>query len=470
MKKIHKEAMQTVHDQEGNHSGLYSFMQHKHLEMLQDMRKQSREMTRLKRKFELSQREKEQLVRERDRLRAQQEMLMSERAPLLQENISECNKKLIQSTASMETQIAELKDRAETEHSEKNQALEERSTRVQERLNGFMEQYELREKHFQSVLKSTQLELELEQARLKRQSQVAEEAKAKTDLLKAQVGTFAQTEAELRKQLNVYVEKFQQVEEALSKSNSLFQVFRNEMEAMAKRGDRLEKVNQAIRVKCDTMNKNLLEMAEERTSQQRELEGANKKITKLESLCRALHAERSNLTKKGSAEECLANSEVSRSNPSVNASTTTTTATAPSTTTTNSTSAVLMNGMKKVITDKDRGRRSTTTNKGLLINGQDATVGQHGDSLVVDVAMPRGPDGPTLDRSSTPHVRGNDGIGGGGGGGGGSHSHVPSTQGNRQGGFAPGGRPVATPGRLRQKQKRQQLQLFLQRCEHQQLQ
>jgi hypothetical protein len=48
--------------------------------------------------------------------------------------------------------------------------------------------------------------------------------------LKEQVETFTKTEAELRKQLNVYVDKFKQVEETLNKSNELFLSFRKEME------------------------------------------------------------------------------------------------------------------------------------------------------------------------------------------------------------------------------------------------
>lgn len=48
--------------------------------------------------------------------------------------------------------------------------------------------------------------------------------------LKEQVETFTKTETELRKQLNVYVDKFKQVEETLNKSNELFLTFRKEME------------------------------------------------------------------------------------------------------------------------------------------------------------------------------------------------------------------------------------------------
>lgn len=68
---------------------------------------------------------------------------------------------------------------------------------------------------------------------------------------------------ELRSQLNVYIEKFKQVEDTLNNSNDLFLTFRKEMEQMTKKAKKLEKENATVRAKCDTMNRNLLEMAEE---------------------------------------------------------------------------------------------------------------------------------------------------------------------------------------------------------------
>lgn len=138
-----------------------------------------------------------------------------------------------------------------------------RFVRLHEKFQGFLEQYEVREKHFNSVVRSKDLELQLAQAKLEQQRQVAQQESAKVELLKSQLNAFSNTEAELRKQLNVYVDKFMQVEETLNKSNSLFQTFRKEMEAMSKKGNSLERVNLAIRTKCDTMNRNILEMAEE---------------------------------------------------------------------------------------------------------------------------------------------------------------------------------------------------------------
>ncbi|KAF9359971.1 hypothetical protein BGX26_010899 [Mortierella sp. AD094] len=327
MKKIHKEISQVVNGQE-DHVGKVNFMQRKYLEMFQEMRKQERDHVRLRKKCELLQREKDLLHREKERLQKSNDILVMERSQLLEEHqVDELStvklnnlclklenlcrqiyrenrhiKKDVQQrtdqiSGSFEKAIAQFKEKVEQDIAERQKLMDENDSLLRDKFQGFLEQYDVREKHFNSVVKSKDLELELAQAKLEQQRKLAQQETAKVELLKSQLSAFTKTEAELRKQLNVYVEKFKQVEETLNKSNSLFQSFRREMEAMSKKGASLEKVNLAIRAKCDTMNKNILEMAEERTKHQQALDVANKNRTKLEALCRALHAEKSVLRK-----------------------------------------------------------------------------------------------------------------------------------------------------------------------------
>ncbi|KAG0208745.1 hypothetical protein BGX28_000366 [Mortierella sp. GBA30] len=322
MKKIHKEISQVVNGQE-DHLGKVAFMQRKYLEMFQDMRKQERDHLKLKKKFELLQREKDLLIREKERLQKGNNLLLAERNQLLEERhgdkislakssnlcrkledlcrqIHSDNRRIKeevhqhtnQISGTFEKAIVEFKDKVEQDIAEKQRLINENDSSFRDKFEGFLEQYDVRERHFNSVVKSKDLELQLAQAKLEQQTQVAQQESAKVELLKSQLNAFSKTEAELRKQLNIYVDKFKQVEETLNKSNSLFQTFRKEMEAMSKKGSSLEKVNLAIRAKCDTMNRNILEMAEERTKHQNALEAANKKRIKLETLCRALHAEK----------------------------------------------------------------------------------------------------------------------------------------------------------------------------------
>ncbi|KAF8927746.1 hypothetical protein BGZ47_001963 [Haplosporangium gracile] len=325
MKKVHKEISQVSSGQEDQIAKV-NLMQRKYLEMFQDMRKQERDHAKLKKKYELLQRERDLLAREKDRIQRTNDTLMLERGHLLEER--HADKVTISKSDNLCRKLEGLCRQIHRENKDIkwSQQLERKTgstvgpethemvgaqrsaigneALLQEKLQGFIEQYDLREKHFNSVVKAKDLGLQLAQAKLDRQKRASQEETVKLDLLKSQLQESLKSEAELRKQLSVYVQKFKQVEETLNKSNTLFQAFRKEMESMAKKGGRLEKVNVAIRAKCDTMNRNILEMVEERAKQQSAFDDANKKLLQLEALCRAFQAERAVLREELHARQC----------------------------------------------------------------------------------------------------------------------------------------------------------------------
>ncbi|KAE8134273.1 myosin-like coiled-coil protein-domain-containing protein [Aspergillus pseudotamarii] len=153
------------------------------------------------------------------------------------------------------------------------------------------EKFETREVHYKSLLRSKDAELQSLTAKYEEQRRAAENEAARCRALSSQVSTFSHTEAELRSQLNIYVEKFKQVEDTLNNSNELFLTFRKEMEEMSKKTKRLEKENLTLTRKHDQTNRNILEMAEERTRNHEELEKWRKKSHHLEALCRRMQAQ-----------------------------------------------------------------------------------------------------------------------------------------------------------------------------------
>lgn len=74
-----------------------------------------------------------------------------------------------------------------------------------------IDQYELRELHFHSLLRTKELEVQYNLARFERERRAAEQEVNRAKQLNQQVLTFSKTETELRNQLNIYVEKFKQV-------------------------------------------------------------------------------------------------------------------------------------------------------------------------------------------------------------------------------------------------------------------
>jgi chromosome segregation ATPase len=80
----------------------------------------------------------------------------------------------------------------------------------------------------------------------------------------------------------------QQVEDTLNNSNELFLTFRKEMEEMSKKTKRLEKENLNLTRKHDQTNRNILEMAEERTRDKDELDKLHKKETQMRSIIQSM--------------------------------------------------------------------------------------------------------------------------------------------------------------------------------------
>lgn len=78
------------------------------------------------------------------------------------------------------------------------------------------------------------------------------------------------------------------MEDTLNNSNDLFLTFRKEMEEMSKKTKRLEKENLNLTRKHDLTNRNILEMAEERTRVNKEMENLRKRNSTLESLVRRM--------------------------------------------------------------------------------------------------------------------------------------------------------------------------------------
>jgi len=91
------------------------------------------------------------------------------------------------------------------------------SHRFRNKFKSFIEQYEMREAQFQSILRMKELEVQYQQARYEGQRKAQEQEANKSKQLTSQVSTFSQTETELRSQLNIYVEKFKQVSSVCDK-------------------------------------------------------------------------------------------------------------------------------------------------------------------------------------------------------------------------------------------------------------
>ncbi|KAI9809852.1 MAG: hypothetical protein M1825_000285 [Sarcosagium campestre] len=274
-------------------------VQKKYTELLADMRRLDRDYAKSKKRGDLLQKEKDA-----GRSELSKTLNIKEKLEKLCRELQRDNKKMKDDHKA----VAE-KERLEREHlngqfdgilkkvenavlikedPKLDLATEEVTRRV---LKSLIDQYEHREIHFESVLRAKELELQYNLAKHEQQRQAAEQEGSRSRALSAQVSTFSQTETELRSQLNIYVEKFKQVEDTLNNSNDLFLTFRKEMEEMSKKTKRLEKENLNLTRKHDLTNRNILEMAADRTRLTAEVETLTAKNARLVQLCRGMQAQ-----------------------------------------------------------------------------------------------------------------------------------------------------------------------------------
>ncbi|XP_014510856.1 alpha-taxilin [Vigna radiata var. radiata] len=163
---------------------------------------------------------------------------------------------------------------------------------LRNKLKQLAEQYELSEQQYAQKLKQKSLELQLSDLKIKQHEEKLIQEQSQIKLYAEQVSQLLATEKSLRLQLTTDGEKFQQFQEALSKSNEIFETFKQEIEKMAKSIKELKKENQFLKSKSEKSDVTLIELVDERERLKKQLEKTKNQKEKLESLCRSLQAER----------------------------------------------------------------------------------------------------------------------------------------------------------------------------------
>jgi len=186
------------------------------------MKRVEREHVKAKKRGDQLQKEKEEIGKERTRERGLKEKLEKLSRELTRENkkLKEDLRDLKESSADrneelhrkLETLVLDVEEVVSDRRAPERQTAElEQDKLFREKFTSFLHQYELRELHFQSLLRTKDLEIAYERARHDQLKKAQESELSKSHQLTRQVSTFSQTENELRGQLNVYVEKFKQV-------------------------------------------------------------------------------------------------------------------------------------------------------------------------------------------------------------------------------------------------------------------
>ncbi|RMD41895.1 hypothetical protein DV735_g3213, partial [Chaetothyriales sp. CBS 134920] len=280
--------------------GRIDLLQQKYEELFADMKKLEREYAKTKKKSDQQQKDADKAKTEHNKTATMKDKLEKLCRELTKENkkVKDENKRLEESEKAANVAVNErldemLYDVQEVMNQKGTAPVENLHLELDElfktRCKVLADQTELRELQFKTILRHKDAEIAHLAAKYEVERRRADTEAARCRTLTNQVSTFSHTEAELRSQLNIYVEKFkQQVEDTLNNSNELFLTFRKEMEEMSKKTKRLEKENLTLTRKHDQTNRNILEMAEERTRDKEDLERLRKQEQQMRSIIKTM--------------------------------------------------------------------------------------------------------------------------------------------------------------------------------------
>ncbi|KAF8113272.1 hypothetical protein N665_0053s0023 [Sinapis alba] len=160
------------------------------------------------------------------------------------------------------------------------------------KLKHLADQYMLSEQQHEQRLKQKTLELQISELKIKQHEEKLIHEQSQMKVYADQVSQLLATEKNLRLQLTSDGEKFQQFQDALVKSNEVFETFKQEIDKMSKAIKELRKENAFLKSKTERSDFTLIELVEERERLKKLLEKTKNQKDKLESLCRSLQAER----------------------------------------------------------------------------------------------------------------------------------------------------------------------------------
>ncbi|XP_075879510.1 taxilin beta b [Nelusetta ayraudi] len=290
----------------------------KHAELLEEHRSDQKQLKVLQKKLLQVMKEKDQLQSEHSRAvlaRSKLEGLCRElqrhNKTLKEETLQRCREddlKRKEITTHFQGTLSEIQAQIE-EHSSRNTKLCQENSALAEKLKGLISQYDQREANLEKVFKHRDLKEKLLETKLAQANMILKETEEKHKLerelmlkqvsqYKLQMKALREQESDMRSQLDMYSKKFDEIQGTVSKSNSVYSGFKQDMDKMAKKMKKLEKECQSWKSRFDGCNKSLLDMVADKAIKEKEFELVTVKNQKLENLCRALQEERRSLYEK----------------------------------------------------------------------------------------------------------------------------------------------------------------------------
>uniref|UniRef100_A0A3Q3KBM2 Taxilin beta b n=2 Tax=Monopterus albus TaxID=43700 RepID=A0A3Q3KBM2_MONAL len=290
----------------------------KHAELLEEHRSDQKQLKALQKRLLQVMKEKDQLQSEHSRAvlaRSKLEGLCRElqrhNKTLKEETLQRCREddlKRKEITTHFQGTLSDIQAQIE-EHSSRNTKLCQENSALAEKMKGLISQYDQREANLEKVFKHRDLKEKLLETKLAHANIILKEEEEKHKLekehllkiveeYKLQVKVMKEQETDMQSQLDIYSQKFDEFKGTVSKSNSVYSSFKQDMDKIAKKMKKLEKECQSWKNRFDGCNKSLVDMVADKAIKEKEFELVIIKNQKLENLCRALQEERKSLYEK----------------------------------------------------------------------------------------------------------------------------------------------------------------------------
>ncbi|CAN7039529.1 unnamed protein product [Brassica rapa subsp. trilocularis] len=218
------------------------------------------------------QRQNKMLMEESKRVSTEGQSLRSDLSTKFQEAIKDVSIKL---DAQRDESLSQLKE----------------NEMLRTKLKHLADQYMLSEQQHEQRMKQKTLELQISELKIKQHEEKVIHEQSQLKVYADLVSQLLTTEKNLRVQLTSDGEKFQQFQDALVKSNEVFETFKQEIDKMSKAIKELRKENAFLKSKTERSDFTLVELVEERERLKKLLEKTKNQKDKLESLCRFLQAQ-----------------------------------------------------------------------------------------------------------------------------------------------------------------------------------
>lgn len=187
-------------------------------------------------------------------------------------------------------------------NTERNASVLHENEQLAVKFKTLSEQFELREQHYEKIMKHKDLENQLMNAKFQqselRVAEIGEKVKKYEEYianLNKKCEYHMSSEAQLKAQLAVYTEKYEEFQTTLNKSNDVFNSFKTEIDKMNKKVKKFENETTQWRNKYENANKALLKELENREALEKESKKRQLRADTMEQLSRTLQTERTTL-------------------------------------------------------------------------------------------------------------------------------------------------------------------------------